>query len=69
MSSRWTLAKRRSEETMLAKMQREPALDDLLNDPIVRLVMKADNVTEADLRSLLAELRRSLSRPDEFLAA
>jgi hypothetical protein len=25
---------------MLAKMRREPALDDLLNDPIVRLVMK-----------------------------
>ena len=54
---------------MLAKMRREPALDDLLNDPIVRLVMKADNVTEADLRVLLAKLRGRLNEPDELLAA
>jgi hypothetical protein len=54
---------------MLAKMQHEPTLDDLLNEPIVRLVMKADGVTEADLRVLVAELRRRLNGRDELLAA
>jgi hypothetical protein len=69
MSSCGALAKTRSEETMLAKMQHEPALDDLLNEPIVRLVMKADGVTEADLRVFLTELRGRLNRSDELLAA
>jgi hypothetical protein len=54
---------------MLAKMRREPALEDLLNDPIVRLVMKADDVTEADLRVLVAALRARLNRSDERQAA
>jgi hypothetical protein len=54
---------------MLAKMRREPALEDLLNDPIVRLVMKADDVTEADLRVLVARLRARLNRSDERQAA
>ena len=54
---------------MLAKMRREPALEDLLNDPIVRLVMKADDVTEADLRVLVAAVRARLNRPDERQAA
>jgi len=31
--------------------------------------MKADGVTEADLRVLVAELRRRMSRQDELLAA
>ena len=57
------------EEPMLAKMRREPALEDLLNDPIVRLVMKADDVTEADLRVLVAALRARLNRSDERQAA
>jgi hypothetical protein len=57
------------EEPMLAKMRREPALEDLLNDPIVRLVMKADDVTEADLRVLVATLRARLNRSDERQAA
>jgi hypothetical protein len=57
------------EESMLAKMRREPALEDLLNDPIVRLVMKADDVTEADLRVLVAALRARLNRSDERQAA
>jgi hypothetical protein len=54
---------------MLAKIRREPALEDLLNDPIVRLVMKADDVTEADLRALVATLRERLNRSDERQAA
>ena len=54
---------------MPAKIQHEPALKDLLNDPIVRLVMKADDVTEDDLRVLIATLRGRLNRSDERQAA
>ena len=54
---------------MLAKMRREPALDDVLNDPIVHLIMKADGVTEADLRVLVATLRERLNRSDALRAA
>jgi len=54
---------------MLAKIRPEPALDDLLNDPIVRPVMKADDVTEDDLRVLMATLRGRLNRSDERQAA
>jgi hypothetical protein len=54
---------------MLTKIQHELALKDLLNDPIVRLVMKADDVTEDDLRVLMATLRERLIRLDERQAA
>ena len=63
------LPKTWSEESRLAKIRREPALEDLLNDPIVRLVMKADDVTDADLRVLVATLRERLNRSDERQAA
>ena len=63
------LPKTRWEETMLAKMRREPVLEDVLNDPIVRLIMKADGVTEADLRVLVATLKERLSRSDALVAA
>jgi hypothetical protein len=33
---------------------REPSLHDLLNDPIVHLVMKADGVTKTDILELYA---------------
>jgi hypothetical protein len=33
---------------------REPSLYDLLNDPIVHLVMKADGVTKTDILALYA---------------
>jgi hypothetical protein len=63
------LPKTRWEETMLVKMRREPVLEDVLNDPIVRLIMKADGVTEADLRVLAATLKERLSRSDALVAA
>jgi len=63
------ISQMRSEETMPAKMPREFTLDDLLNDPIVRLVMKADGVSEADLRIVLEKVRGYLTSPGERLAA
>jgi hypothetical protein len=54
---------------MLTKIRREPAFEDLLNDPIVGLLMKADDVTKADLRVLMATLRERLNRSDERQAA
>lgn len=33
---------------------REPTLIDLLNDPIIQLVMRADGVTKDDIRELYA---------------
>jgi hypothetical protein len=59
----------RSEESMPAKIQHGPALKDLLNDPIVRQVMKADDVTKDDLRVLMATLRERLIRLGERQAA
>lgn len=37
----------------------EPGLHDLLDEPIVRLIMASDNVTRSDLLSLLARIRRA----------
>ncbi len=41
----------------------EPRLDDLLDEPIVRLIMASDNVTHSELLSLFARIRRA--RPYE----
>jgi len=40
----------------------EPRLDEVLNDPIIRLIMKSDNVTDAGLRGIIAIARRHLDR-------
>jgi len=53
----------------VAKIQPEPILEDLLNEPIVHLVMKADGVSAAELRLLLEEIKQRLTRPDLSLAA
>jgi len=37
--------------------EQELTLDQMLNDPIVRLLMARDGVAEADLRSLVAHIR------------
>ncbi|MBE7219905.1 MAG: hypothetical protein INR64_15655 [Caulobacteraceae bacterium] len=43
-------------------MQTSPlTIDDLLDEPIVRLMMAADRVDDADLRSLVA--RAAMARP------
>jgi len=53
----------------VAKIQREPILEDLLDEPIVHLVMKADGVSATDLRRLLEEVKQRLNRSDLSLAA
>lgn len=37
-----------------------PTIDDMLGDPIVRAVMQADGVGEAELRALLKRISREL---------
>ena len=37
----------------------EPRLDEILNDPIVRLIMDKDGAREADLRTLMMAVCRA----------
>lgn len=39
---------------------REPSLDDLLNDPVTRLVMARDGFSDEAIRRLIAEARQRL---------
>ena len=39
---------------------REPLLEDVMTDPVVRLVMARDGVTLADLRDVITEARSRL---------
>jgi hypothetical protein len=39
---------------------REPSLDDLLNDPVTRLVMARDGFSDDAVRRLIAEARQRL---------
>ncbi|HEX9490279.1 MAG TPA: hypothetical protein VF930_08340 [Stellaceae bacterium] len=39
---------------------REPSLDELLNDPVTRLVMARDGFSDEAVRTLLAEARQRL---------
>jgi len=48
---------------------REPDLDDVMKDPIVRLLMRQDRVTDADIRKLAHRAPRPslpFDKPDEF---
>jgi hypothetical protein len=47
----------------------EPRLNDLLNDPIVRLVMRRGKVSRADLLKIVAQAQRYLGRPTRSLNA
>jgi hypothetical protein len=44
-----------------AAVGEEPAVEDLLADPVVRAMMVRDRVCEADLRNLIHETRTALS--------
>jgi hypothetical protein len=44
---------------IMFQMDREPALDDLLEDPATQLLMQRDGVDEATLRDLLAAVGRT----------
>ena len=43
---------------------REPSLDELLSDPVTRLVMARDGFSDEAVRTLLQETRRRLMTRD-----
>src|SRR6266508_1537398 len=51
----------REEIDMAIYPHREQTLDQLIGDPIVRLVMEADNVNERDLRKLFTPIAWKIS--------
>jgi hypothetical protein len=42
----------------------EPPLEELLTDPMVKLLLKRDGIDPADLRRYLCSIREKLQRPD-----
>jgi len=44
---------------------REPSLDELLSDPVTRLVMARDGFSDEAIRTLLQEARRRLMTRDD----
>ncbi len=42
----------------------EPSLDEILEDPIVRLLMQGDHTGESEVRQLIARVRDSLAKSD-----
>ena len=44
---------------------REPSLDELLSDPVTRLVMARDGFSDEAVRTLLQETRRRLMIRDD----
>lgn len=49
---------RRREEGAVTEWRREPPVDELLSEPVIRLLMARDGVDEVRLRRLLAEIER-----------
>jgi hypothetical protein len=47
----------------------EPAIDDMLDDPIVRLVMRRDGITERDVRAAIAPMIAVLRAAEPRLVA
>jgi hypothetical protein len=45
---------------MSAGLDDEVSIANLLRDPLIRLVMKSDGVTEQDMIAVMDQLRRSL---------
>lgn len=43
-----------------SRWQGEPRVEDLLNDPVLQLVMRRDRVAEDDLARLIQGVRRTL---------
>jgi hypothetical protein len=51
----------------MRKPWKEPKLDDLLDDPVIDVLLEHDGVSKDDLRHLMAETRRRLARAAEGL--
>ncbi|GLS29419.1 hypothetical protein SAMN04488498_11214 [Mesorhizobium albiziae] len=49
--------------------EREPTLDEILSEPIIRQVMKADGVVSADIRRLYRSLESDGESPPAFMCA
>ncbi|HZB93641.1 MAG TPA: hypothetical protein VE397_19485 [Stellaceae bacterium] len=47
-----------AEAVLLKGCNQEPALDDMLADPIIRLLMGSDRVAAADVRRTLAAVKQ-----------
>jgi len=43
----------------------EPSLNEVLEDPIVRLLMQGDRTGESEVRRLIEQVRTSLTQPDD----
>jgi hypothetical protein len=43
---------------------REPSLEELLNDPVMRLVMARDGFSDEAVRTLIADIRQRLLARD-----
>ncbi|EWY36813.1 hypothetical protein N825_23405 [Skermanella stibiiresistens SB22] len=54
---------------MTCSQRNEPSLDDLLNDPIVQLLMRRDAVERDKLEAMIARIRRSRRDEARCLAA
>lgn len=59
----------RGEERMTNLCRREPPIDELLRDPVARLLMERDGVDEVMLRRLLEQVGQRLLRNPECVVA
>jgi hypothetical protein len=48
---------------------REPSLEELLNDPMMRLIMARDGFSDDAVRTLIADIRQRLLARDGIAAA
>lgn len=51
------------EESVYAHAGTEPPLEEVLSDPVVQLIMQADHLEPAEVRHLLAVIRRQRATP------
>jgi len=54
---------------MIGNDRQEPTLDDLLNDPIVQILMRRDAVERWKLEEMIARVRRNRRAEADCLAA
>ena len=54
---------------MFGNDRQEPTLDDLLNDPIVQILMRRDAVERCKLEEMIARVRRNRRAEAERMAA
>ncbi len=55
--------------TIWQKLNAEPSVDEILDDPIVRLLMRGDGVEENEVRRLIETVREGLSAAMETAAS